>query len=36
VGKNIPTALVQEVRVLLKETDGEDAVYVLSAEASHA
>lgn len=36
VGKNIPTALVQEVRVLLKETDGEDAVYVLNAEASHA
>jgi pyrimidine operon attenuation protein/uracil phosphoribosyltransferase len=36
VGKNIPTALVQKVRVRLSETDGEDAVYVLGAEAQHA
>lgn len=33
VGKNIPTALVQKVRVRLMETDGEDAVYVLAGEA---
>ncbi|MBI2765241.1 MAG: bifunctional pyr operon transcriptional regulator/uracil phosphoribosyltransferase PyrR [Chloroflexi bacterium] len=36
VGKNIPTALVQSVRVRLAETDGEDAVYVLNSEATHA
>ncbi len=28
VGKNLPTALNQKVRVLLTEIDGEDAVYV--------
>ncbi len=36
VGKNIPTALVQSVRVHLRELDGEDAVYVYGEEASHA
>jgi pyrimidine operon attenuation protein/uracil phosphoribosyltransferase len=36
VGKNIPTALVQKVRVRLQETDGEDAVYVLGAEVPSA
>lgn len=36
VGKNIPTALVQLVRVRLTELDGEDGVYVLGAEATHA
>ena len=36
VGKNIPTALVQKVRVHLREVDGEDAVYVFGEEAAHA
>ena len=36
VGKNIPTALVQKVRVHLREVDGEDAVYVFGEEAEHA
>jgi pyrimidine operon attenuation protein/uracil phosphoribosyltransferase len=36
VGKNIPTALVQSVRVRLQEVDGEEGVYVLGAEATHA
>ncbi len=36
VGKNIPTELVQSVRVHLRELDGEDAVYVYGEEASHA
>lgn len=36
VGKNIPTALVQRVRVRLSETDGEDAVYVYGEEAASA
>jgi pyrimidine operon attenuation protein/uracil phosphoribosyltransferase len=36
VGKNIPTALVQKVRVRLAEVDGEDAVYVYGEEAAHA
>ncbi len=30
VGKNIPTAKTQEVKVLLKETDEEDAIYLLT------
>jgi pyrimidine operon attenuation protein/uracil phosphoribosyltransferase len=36
VGKNIPTAFVQSVRVRLAEVDGEEGVYVLGAEAQHA
>ncbi len=36
VGKNIPTALVQSVKVRLAEVDGEDAVYVFGTEAAHA
>lgn len=36
VGKNIPTALVQEVNVRLAEVDGEDGVYVIGQEAAHA
>jgi pyrimidine operon attenuation protein/uracil phosphoribosyltransferase len=36
VGKNIPTALVQAVRVRLAEVDGEDAVYILGPEETHA
>lgn len=36
VGKNIPTALVQSVKVRLAEVDGEDAVYVHGAEAADA
>jgi len=33
VGKNVPTALVQKVRVRLQELDGEDAVYVAGEAA---
>ncbi len=29
VGKNIPTSLNEEVKVKLKETDGEDSVYLI-------
>jgi pyrimidine operon attenuation protein/uracil phosphoribosyltransferase len=36
VGKNIPTALPQDVQVRLAEVDGDDSVYVLEREASHA
>jgi pyrimidine operon attenuation protein/uracil phosphoribosyltransferase len=32
VGKNIPTAAGEEVRVLMKEVDGEDAVVVIESE----
>jgi pyrimidine operon attenuation protein/uracil phosphoribosyltransferase len=32
VGKNIPTAIGEEVRVLMKEVDGEDAVVVVESE----
>jgi len=31
VGKNIPTSINEEVRVRIKETDGEDAVYLVNA-----
>jgi pyrimidine operon attenuation protein / uracil phosphoribosyltransferase len=31
VGKNIPTSINEEVRVRIKETDGEDAVYLINA-----
>lgn len=30
VGKNIPTSINEEVRVRIKETDGEDAVYLIN------
>ena len=36
VGKNIPTALVQRVRVRLQEADGEEGVYILGTEAANA
>lgn len=36
VGKNLPTAVVQDVQVRLNETDGEDSVYVFGEEAAHA
>ena len=31
IGKNIPTSINEEVRVKIKETDGEDAVYLVNA-----
>lgn len=31
VGKNIPTSINEEVRVNIKEVDGEDAVYLVNA-----
>jgi len=34
VGKNVPTALYQDVEVRLTETDGEDGVYVVDKEVS--
>ena len=36
VGKNIPTALIQQVQVRLAEIDGEDGVYVQGDEATDA
>ena len=36
VGKNIPTAVFQSVRVHLIEEDGEDGVYLVGSEAEHA
>jgi pyrimidine operon attenuation protein/uracil phosphoribosyltransferase len=32
VGKNIPTAVGEEVRILMKEIDGEDAIVIIEAE----
>lgn len=32
VGKNIPTAVGEEVRILMKEIDGEDAVVIIESE----
>lgn len=32
VGKNLPTAKTQEVRVLLQEIDGEDGIYLINQE----
>jgi pyrimidine operon attenuation protein/uracil phosphoribosyltransferase len=32
VGKNIPTARQEDVQVFLEETDGRDAVVVLTTE----
>ena len=32
VGKNIPTSVNEEIKVKLKEIDGEDAVYLIEAE----
>ncbi|HZD79419.1 MAG TPA: bifunctional pyr operon transcriptional regulator/uracil phosphoribosyltransferase PyrR [Actinomycetota bacterium] len=36
VGKNLPTRRGEDVRVALKELDGEDAVYVEGRPGSHA
>lgn len=36
VGKNIPTASFQEVRVAMQELDGEDAVYLETLEPANA
>ncbi len=32
VGKNVPTSLIEQVKVLLKEVDGEDAVLIVQLE----
>jgi pyrimidine operon attenuation protein/uracil phosphoribosyltransferase len=32
IGKNIPTALSQEIKVMMTEVDGEDAVYLQETE----
>jgi pyrimidine operon attenuation protein/uracil phosphoribosyltransferase len=31
VGKNIPTSIDEEVRVMMREIDNEDAVYLVEA-----
>lgn len=36
VGKNIPTARAEQVRVLMKETDGEDGVLLMEPEGGGA
>ncbi len=36
VGKNIPTGLVQHVRVRFQETDGEEGVFIVGSEAARA
>lgn len=36
VGKNIPTSINEEVRVRVKEADGEDAVYLINAPEIHS
>jgi|SRR3990172_5517780 len=36
VGKNIPTSRNEEVRVMMSETDGEDAVLLLESEGGDA
>jgi pyrimidine operon attenuation protein/uracil phosphoribosyltransferase len=33
VGKNIPTSINEEVRVRIKETDGEDGVFLVNAQS---
>ncbi|MEK6552482.1 MAG: bifunctional pyr operon transcriptional regulator/uracil phosphoribosyltransferase PyrR [Bacteroidota bacterium] len=35
VGKNIPTSINEEVRVRIKETDGEDAVYLVNSPSKN-
>jgi pyrimidine operon attenuation protein/uracil phosphoribosyltransferase len=35
VGKNVPTRKDEDVRVALRETDGEDAVFVDEHRRSH-
>ncbi len=35
IGKNIPTSINEEVRVRIKETDGEDAVYLINAPSKN-
>ena len=32
VGKNVPTSLSEEIRVLMTESDGEDAIYIAEKE----
>jgi len=32
IGKNVPTSIDEEIRVKLKEVDGEDAVYLIQVE----
>lgn len=34
IGKNIPTSINEEVKVKLKEVDGEDAVYLVETESN--
>jgi pyrimidine operon attenuation protein/uracil phosphoribosyltransferase len=32
VGKNIPTSHNEEIKVKIKEHDGEDAIYIIESE----
>lgn len=34
VGKNVPTSLKQQIKVLMQEADGEDAVFLVESEES--
>jgi pyrimidine operon attenuation protein/uracil phosphoribosyltransferase len=36
IGKNVPTSAQQSIQVRLEEVDGEDAVYLVTEEVSHA
>lgn len=36
VGKNVPTSIDEEIRVKLKEVDGEDAVYLIQVESKRS
>ncbi len=36
VGKNVPTSIDEEIRVKLKEVDGEDAVYLIQVESNRS
>ncbi|MDP2036620.1 MAG: bifunctional pyr operon transcriptional regulator/uracil phosphoribosyltransferase, partial [Ignavibacteria bacterium] len=35
VGKNFPTSINEEVSVRIKETDGEDAIYLVNAPSKN-
>ncbi|HLF19510.1 MAG TPA: bifunctional pyr operon transcriptional regulator/uracil phosphoribosyltransferase PyrR [Bacteroidota bacterium] len=36
VGKNVPTSMKQEIKVLMNEVDGEDAVFLVESEETEA
>ena len=36
IGKNVPTSMKQEIKVLMSEVDGEDAVFLFESEETEA